>query len=76
MNYDIELIQAIQTLPVTHREGKLSAYKLLCSMGVFNHDNKPSSDFLDMFLLTVYQGLLSGDEVCRKKQFKRKFSYR
>ncbi len=32
-------------------------------MGVFNHDVSPSSDFLDMFLLTIYQGLLSGDEV-------------
>lgn len=32
-------------------------------MGVFNHDIPPPSDFLDMFLLTIYQGLLSGDEV-------------
>jgi len=56
-------LQAIQTLPATHREGKLSAYKLLCSMGVFNHDSTPPADFLDMFLLTIYQGLLSGDEV-------------
>jgi hypothetical protein len=56
------LFEAIQTLPTTHREGKLSAYKLLCSIGVFNHDISPPSDFLDMFLLTIYQGLLSDDE--------------
>ncbi|CAF1045593.1 unnamed protein product [Rotaria sp. Silwood1] len=56
------LFEAIQTLPSTYREGKLSAYKLLCSMGVFNHDVSPPADFLDMFLLTIYQGLSSGDE--------------
>ena len=32
-------------------------------MGVYNHDTPPSADFLDMFLLTLYQGFLSGDEV-------------
>ena len=32
-------------------------------MGVFNHDISPPSDFLDMFLLVIYEGLLSGDEV-------------
>ncbi len=36
-------------------------------MGVFNHDASPPPDFLDMFLLTIYQGLLSADEVKRKK---------
>ncbi|CAF1014308.1 unnamed protein product [Adineta steineri] len=56
------LFEAIQTLPTTHRDGKLSAYRLLCSMGVLNHDVSPPSDFLDMFLLTIYHGLLSGDE--------------
>ncbi|CAF0735212.1 unnamed protein product [Adineta ricciae] len=56
------LFEAIQTLPTTHREGKLSAYRLLCSMGVFNHDTPPPADFLDMFLLTIYEGLSSGDE--------------
>ena len=58
------LYKAIQTLPVTHREGKLFAYKLLCSIGVFNYDVSPSStDFLDMFLLIIYQCLLFADEV-------------
>ncbi|CAF3004104.1 unnamed protein product [Rotaria sp. Silwood2] len=56
------LFEAIQTLPPTYREGKLAAYKLLCSMGVFNHDVSPPADFLDMFLLTICQGLFSGDE--------------
>ncbi|CAF1505412.1 unnamed protein product, partial [Didymodactylos carnosus] len=56
------LYEAIQTLPQTHREGKLSAYKLLCSIGVYNHDEPPSQEFLDMFLLTLYQGLNSGDQ--------------
>ncbi|CAM4909312.1 unnamed protein product [Rotaria socialis] len=56
------LFEGIQTLPATHREGKLAAYKLLCSMGVFNHDISPPADFLDMFLLIISQGLLSGDE--------------
>ncbi len=46
-------------------------------MGVFNHDVSPPPDFLDMFLLTIYQGLLSGDEVeikdMSKKKNKRKF---
>ncbi|CAF0804920.1 unnamed protein product [Didymodactylos carnosus] len=56
------LYEAIQTLPISHREGKLSAYKLLCSIGVYNHDEPPSAEFLDMFLLTLYQGLNSGDQ--------------
>ncbi len=33
---------------------------------MFNHDVSPPSDFLDMFLLTICQGLLSGDEVTIK----------
>ena len=32
-------------------------------MGVFHHDTTPPQDFLDMFLLTLYQGLSSGDKV-------------
>jgi hypothetical protein len=35
---------------------------------VFNHDISPPADFLDMFLLTIYQGLLSGDEVRIEKK--------
>jgi hypothetical protein len=41
-------------------------------MGVFNHDVSPPSDFLDMFLLTIYQALISGDEVEIKDIFKTK----
>ncbi|CAF4240865.1 unnamed protein product, partial [Rotaria magnacalcarata] len=32
------LSTAIQTLPATHREGKLAAYKLLCSIGFLSGD--------------------------------------
>ncbi|CAF1292177.1 unnamed protein product [Rotaria magnacalcarata] len=56
------LSTAIQTLPATHREGKLAAYKLLCSIGIFNHDVSTTTDFLDIFLLIISQGFLSGDE--------------
>ncbi len=40
---------------------------------MFNHDVPPPSDFLDMFLLTISQGLLSGDEVGINDKEERKF---
>ncbi|KAF2363976.1 Rap GTPase activating protein domain [Trinorchestia longiramus] len=49
-------------LPNAYQRGKLSAYRLLCSMLVRRHDLQPSRDLLTAFYGTLHQGLLGQDQ--------------
>ncbi|KAI4562327.1 hypothetical protein MJT46_011289 [Ovis ammon polii x Ovis aries] len=50
------------TLPDDYKEGKLQAYKLICSMMTRRQDVLPSSDFLVHFYLVMHLGLTSEDQ--------------
>ncbi|XP_041418604.1 ral GTPase-activating protein subunit alpha-2 isoform X3 [Xenopus laevis] len=50
------------TLPNEYKEGKLQAYKLICSMMTRRQDVLPNSDFLVHFYLIMHTGLNSDDQ--------------
>ncbi|KAM9683037.1 ral GTPase-activating protein subunit alpha-2 isoform 1-T1 [Dama dama] len=49
-------------LPDDYKEGKLQAYKLICSMMTRRQDVLPNSDFLVHFYLVMHLGLTSEDQ--------------
>jgi len=50
-------------MPDDYKEGKLQAYKLICSMMTRRQDVLPNSDFLVHFYLVMHLGLTSEDQV-------------
>uniref|UniRef100_A0A3Q1NIX8 Ral GTPase activating protein catalytic subunit alpha 2 n=1 Tax=Bos taurus TaxID=9913 RepID=A0A3Q1NIX8_BOVIN len=50
------------TMPDDYKEGKLQAYKLICSMMTRRQDVLPNSDFLVHFYLVMHLGLTSEDQ--------------
>lgn len=71
------LFEAIYQLPYNYQSGKLIAYKTLCHImirstqvvnylmlgGSSNDFDAISDEFIDLFYLTVHQGLISSDKV-------------
>lgn len=62
------LFEAIYQLSSHYQSGKLIAYKTICRIGIKSSNNESeydsvSDEFMDLFYLTIHQGLHSDDKV-------------
>ena len=57
-------LQAIMSLPESHKGGKLCAYKLICKMSLLRNQDIPvEQDHLSQLFYVIHEGLNSNDQV-------------